>query len=108
MVKKPSHEAPESKEHHLSRKPSTKVRTERYTFRMTVEERELLDFACECVECDRTTLIRALINRLPGMEFDEEELAPLPIGMAAAGSDVAARHGRLGMKSRWGKKKKPR
>ena len=86
------------------------TKTERYTFRMTINERRELDYACRELGCDRTTLLRALINRLQGMEFDEKELTPLPVGMAAAGSRTAAAHGRRGMASRWGKKKakKPR
>ena len=82
------------------------TKTERYTFRMTVDERRELDYACRQLNCDRTTLLRALINRLQGMEFEEEELIPLPVGMAAAGSHTAAAHGRRGMASRWGKVKK--
>jgi hypothetical protein len=84
------------------------LKTERYTFRMTVQERRELDYACRCLDCDRTTLLRALINRLQGMEFRDDELIPLPIGMAAAGSAVASAHGKRGMSSRWGSKKKNR
>jgi hypothetical protein len=81
-------------------------KTERYTFRMTTRERRELDYACHCLGCDRTTLLRALINRLQGMEFDEDELVPLPVGMAAAGSSVASAHGKRGMAARWGNNKK--
>ena len=83
-----------------------RTKTERYTFRMTIEERRELDYACRELKCDRTTLLRALISRLQGMEFDEEELIPLPVGMAAAGSRMASTNGRRGMASRWGHKKK--
>lgn len=83
------------------------IKTERYTFRMTVAERRELDYACRCLKVDRSTMLRALINRLQGMEFEEHELVPLPVGMAAAGSKVASAHGKRGMASRWhGKKPK--